>query len=239
MDIPTKKGKINYRLDHDLKSYINTDINKYKTILLNNYLCDDHVLVGQFATNIYNNIHKIGRLQIITSRSFIDEIKILKGLLGDSITYSINNLKIPTNLNLHKMIIYYENDHIIDIYDAGNFELITYNKVSDISDINDISDKIRVGTPFVIMRFRLIDIWSTLYNMKTGSITKNIAIQVVHKLIEEYVNIRKKMENIKIDNIFSINYNGFYEDTILKTMRVTAKLKISYIQPYMPYKAKK
>lgn len=230
----SKKGRTKYDLEYDLHAPYNVPDSKYKNILLNNYICDSHVLIGQTAMNIYSNVYKIGRLQIITCRPFNEEIKILKGLLGGSITYSVNNLKIPTNLNLHKMTIYYEKYPIIDIYDAGNFELITYNSIADISNISEIKSDIYIGTPFVVMRFRLVDIWSTLFNTKAGFISKDIAMPVIHKLIGDYIEIRNKMNVLKISNIFPLKYIGIYEDPILNKMRIAARLKVKFIPPYIP-----
>ena len=212
-------------------------IDSIKHIILTNYICDQHVLVGQIAINIYNDINYLGRIQIVTSKTFDDEIKVLKGLLGTSIFYSINNLKIPTNLNLHKMTIFYEKDAIIDIYNAGNFELINYNKLE--YKIAGLPSGLNVGSPFVIMRFRLVDIWSTLYNIKAGNLSKNTAMPIVHRIIGDYVKIRNKVRSLDISEIFSLNYIGYFEDQNLNKMRLVAKLKDRYIQPYMPLTMKK
>lgn len=239
----TKRNTKKYDSDIEYSTHakISSESNKYKNIVLNNFICDQHVLVGQIAINIYKGIKHIGRIQIVTSRSLNDEIKILKGLIGASITYSINNLKIPTNLNLHKMTIFYEKDAIIDIYDAGTFELISYNTMDhDFQGLSlNHSLKFNVGSPFVIMRFRLIDIWSTLYNMKAGNLSKEVAISVVHKLIADYVEMRNKMNDLDISNIFSLKYVGYLEDQQLNKMRIAARLRVKFIQPYMPYFANK
>lgn len=226
--------KYNIDLEYSLQSNVNPDMNKYKKIVLTNFICDQHVLVGKNAVNVYNNIDHLDRIQIITSRSLMDEVKILKGFLGSSITYSVNNLKIPTNLNLHKMTIFYEKNPILDIYDAGNFEVISYNIME-----SKLPKNINIGSPFVVMRFRLVDIWSTLFNMKAGNLSKEIAMPVVRKLINDYVSIRNKIKSIPISEIFSLNYIGYYEDQQLNKMRIAARLKVKFIKPYFPYLANK
>lgn len=239
LKVSHKRYKNNIDIEYSIHANIHSDVNKYRNLLLNNYICDEHVLIGQIAINVYINNNKLGRIQIVTSRSFTEEIKLLKGLLGGSISYSINNLKIPTNLNLHKMTIFYEKEAIIDIYDAGNFELINYNKLWKISEMTEIKSSINIGTPFVVMRFRLIDVWSTLYNMKAGNLSKDIAMPVVHRLISEYTEMRNKMNDMDIDNIFPLNYIGYLEDSHLNKLRIAARLKIKFIQPYLPFLAKK
>lgn len=203
----------------------------YNDLLLKHYI-KDSVIIGQIAVNIYKNIEKIGRIQVITEKTFSEEIQILKGLLGNSISYSINNLKVPTNLNLHKMTIFYNNKAIMDIYDAGNYELIPYNIV-EFKKMN-----VKLGTPFVILRFILIDIWSTLYGMNTNILSKDIALSVVHRLIIDYIDIRILINTMKISDIFSLKYIGIYEDIHLNKMRVAFRLKKNYIQPYIPYQKK-
>jgi len=228
-------NKNNFEIEY-LQSFNKSEnIHNYKQILINNYICDDHVLIGKTAINIYNKTNKIARLQIITSKTFNNEIDILKDLLGSSISYSINNLKIPTNLNLHKLTIYINKEAIIDIYNAGNFEVINYNRLTDLKSDSNIKSSINIGTPFVIMRFRLIDIWYTLYNIKTGNIVKNIGMPVIFKLITNYIEMRKLLNLLNLTNIFSINYIGFFEDQILNKLRIAARLKIKFIPPYIPF----
>jgi hypothetical protein len=112
-------------------------------------------------------------------------------------------------------------------------KLINYNILEH--NISSLKSDTKVGTPFVIMCFRLVDIWSTLYNIKAGNLAKDIGMPIVHKLINDYVEMRNKMNNMPIDKIFSINYVGNYEDQQLNKMRVASKLRIKFIPPYIPY----
>ena len=201
-----------------------------KLKIIKNFINDSHVVVGQLGIDSYNNtLNKSVRLQIVTSNTLNEEIKNIKQILGVSITYNIYNVKIPTNLNLHKLSVFYEREHLIDIYDAGNYEVIPYNVI----DINNIKE-CNIGTPFVIMRFRLVDIWYTLYNIKVGSLPKNVGLPIVHKLIDNYIAIRNKMLNMPIENIFSLNYIGHIEDINLNKLRIADRLKIKYIPSYLP-----
>lgn len=230
----TTKHKIINNLDYldiNFQSKQDTQLHNHKLLLLNNYIDDDHVVVGQVA--IYDNdITNLGRLQIVTSKPFVKEIKILKELLGKNMSYVINNLKIPTNLNLHKMTIFYDKKAIIDIYDAGNYEVIPYVTKNLICVP---SKSYNIGTPFVNMRFRLMDIWNVLYNMKNGNLSKDIAMPIVRGIINEYKDIKNTMIDMTINDIFSFKYIGYIEDVDLKKLRIANKLKIKYIQPYMPY----
>lgn len=214
-------------------SYEDINLDKYKKTLLSSYINEEyHVLIGQIAINAYNSFNKLGRLQVITSRQFNDEITNLKQILGDSITYNIVNLMIPTNLNLHRMTVYLDKSVILDIYNAGTFELVNYHNICDIYPSSIIKSCVNIGTPFVIMRFRLIDIWYTLYSIKKKHLNKDTTMPTIYRLLAEYINIRRKLND---NNIISDKYIGIYEDILLNKQRITAKLKDKYIPPYFPY----
>lgn len=225
----------------DIISDNNKDINTYRYIILNNFISEEyHVIVGQLAINVYNNIDRMGRLQIITSRDITTEVKELKGIVGDSITYHTVNLMVPTNLYLHKTTIFYEKQVIMDIYDAANTELVNYHNICTIHKDNTqkmtllskIKSCVNIGTPFVVMRFRLIDMWYMLYSIKLSHLDKNTAISSARRLLHEYINMRKNMNK---NNVLSLNYIGFYEDILLAKQRLAVKLKVKFIQSYVPY----
>ena len=217
--------------------------NDFTNIILNNFLNNDsHILIGNCAYNIYMGINILGRIQIITSRKYNEEIDILKGLLGNSIYYAINNLKIPTNFNITKMTVYYENKPLLDLIDIANYETINYVKLSDITNIsgeNYIKKDVNIGTPFTILRFILTDIWYIMYNINSGNLSKEKYINIVYVLITEYVKLRSIFTKFDINLLFSTKYIGFFEDPLLNKQRIMTKLKIKYIPPYMPLTSKK
>jgi hypothetical protein len=201
-------------------------INKFKNILINYYKNEDYIFIGQIAINLYINTNeKITiekkRIQIISQNDINYEINKIKSLIGNTFKYSINNLKIPTNLNLHKLSIYYNNKHLIDIFDAGNYELISYN----------ILNNVKVGTPFVILRFILINIWTLMYYINTNDSSD---MTHIYKLLDEYIYMRRYTNNLDINMIFSTSYIGQYEDILLTKLRVANKLKTKFIPSYYP-----
>jgi len=197
-------------------------------ILLRDFVTKDHVIIGQIGTMMYTGkatLDNISRLQIISQNQIRKDIEVLQSLF-ERVRYSNNHLKIPTNLNLYKTKINIDDDISLDIYNAGTFEVIPFNYFTE------FGIELQIGTPFVIKRFRLIDIWSTLYLSQVGIITQESMKNIIRILILEYANISKL--NIDINLLFSSNYIGFYEDQTLKEKRLKAKLKTKYIPPYIP-----
>lgn len=216
-----------YYTSHNTRQELTVYNTRNNTTLLDNFICDNHVIIGKYAYNLYLKESNIGRLQIITTRSFNEEISILKKLLP-SITYNISNLKIPTNLNLHKMTVYLNNEIIVDIFDSGTYELVPYNK-----------KRVNFGSPFVVLRFYLIDIWQLLFSIKNGNLAKTQGFSIINRIINDYISLRSKIHTIDINILFSDTYIGYYEDIALTKLRIAARLKIKYIPPYMPLLDKK
>jgi hypothetical protein len=192
-------------------------------VLLNNYISKHHVLIGQLGIQLITNNKKniYGRLQIITDQSFDQEINNIRKLFP-SMNYIIIHLKVPTNLNLYKLTVFINKYPLIDIFDAGRYEAVSYNNLS----IDNID--IQLGSPFVIKRFILIELWSVMYAIKNG---QKISNDIINKLLTDY----KKVPDFKPNILFPKTYIGYIEDPLLKKERLTQKLKTHFIPPYMPY----
>lgn len=238
-DLYTHERMLAKKINNNLKYRIEISGGNENNIIdytLNNFISDKHVIIGQLATMIYQNYksYKVNRIQIITENSFDVELKNIKKIFP-SITYTINNLKIPTNLNLHKLTVsIYKNKSkrsFLDIYDAGNYELIPYTTVCNIKTSMKIKSCLQIGSPFVIKRFRLIDIWASLYMINAGYIPKES--NIVDRLIEDFVIINNtKITDLKL--LFPITYIGYLEDVLLIRERLAVKLKVKFIAPYIP-----
>jgi hypothetical protein len=194
-------------------------------LLLSKFINTSHVIIGQYANNFYNKTNKpVVKLQIITMNHFNDEVSNLKVILP-SINYKIYHLKIPTNLKLYKMSISYNKNIVMEIYNAGQIEVISY--------IPGPSFNIQIGTPFVLKRFKLIDIWNITYLLNIGAISKEVSINIISKLVREFNDI-KNVTDLSI--LFSKNYIGYIEDEFLSQARLANKLKLEFIPPYSPAK---
>lgn len=216
--------------------------------LLNHFIDKSHVIIGQLATNIYKgfiDLSALNRIQLISQNNIKDDISSLTELFSQ-IKHSNHHLKVPTNLSLYKTSINIDQKFTLDIYNAANFEVVPYNTIIAIDNYQNIeiiyndrpflyNHELQIGTPFVIKRFRLIDIWSTLYLTQINVISKDNMNKIIYSLLSEFRTIH--MLNITDTTLlFSYYYIGFYEDQMLKKERLTQKLKIKYIEPYMPYK---
>lgn len=211
--------------------------------ILNNFITTKHVIVGQLGMLIYQkqkNIN-VNRIQLVTENTLNDEINILKSLIPN-ISYNINNLRLPINLNYHKIsfsiTINNKKKTFLDIYDVGNYEPIPFLYAHEITNKSNIKEDFQIGSLFILKKFRLIDIWNTMYMLNTNYINKSDFDNIINKLIIDYQILNEiKIRNIKL--LFPTNYIGFLEDVLLIKERVANKLKIKYIPPYMPFLEKK
>jgi len=207
--------------------------NIYQTIL-DEFISDKHVLIGSLAICIYKKYNKINtkKIQIITQNSFNEEITNFKKLFP-KVKYTISHLKIPIDLNMYKLTFSLNNITIIDIFNTGMYELIPYNNITLIFDLPIYKDSLRIGSPYVIKKYKLIDIWSLLFITKLNIIDTNKSNIIINNNIRDYSVIHDISHPVKI--LFPLTYNGFFEDIILNKERIANRLKIKYIPPYIPH----
>lgn len=125
------------------------------------------LLIGDYAMQYYDqSTPPAPRIQFITDMD-IDEVtraldKIVKnkvsGLAKHSVTNVQYSLNIPTDFQITKHTLYLstgkEQTPLADVYNCTTFELVPYNLAKFDEKLN-----IRVGNPWVILRFRYIDLW--------------------------------------------------------------------------------
>jgi len=182
-------------------------------LIYEKFICDsDYVLIGSVA--ISGNISH--RLQIITPNLFEDDIEKLKEVVD--FKYDIIDLKFITNYRLKRMTIHVNGQSIMDIFNCAQYELVPYYKISS----KQYKGKfIKVGTKYVLMRFRLIDFWSIkvlLYDKKIDlSYAKNLIIVIKN----EYSRIPENPTDI-------IEYIGKVENLELSIKRISNEIIHAY-----------
>lgn len=220
-------------------------LNKKILKILNNFISKDHVIIGQFAIIIYEkiiNLNNLNKIEIISNKNFDDEIESIKKLFNkDEITYSISNIKLPTNLNIQKLSISITKNNvkkvILDIFNNSKFEIIPYNKLDFFKITNGnkipINLKSKIASPFIVKKFKLIDIWHAL-NIYQYCMNNEKIINAISYMIHDF----KIMNHIDISEpeiLFPIHFIGTYKDEYLENERKAVKLKIRYIPSYIPY----
>lgn len=182
-------------------------------LIYEKFICDsDYVLIGSVA--ISGNISH--RLQIITPNLFEDDIEKLKEVVD--FKYDIIDLKFITNYRLKRMTIHVNGQSIMDIFNCAQYELVPYYKISS----KQYKGKfIKVGTKYVLMRFRLIDFWSIKVLLYDKKIDLSYAKNLISVIKNEYSRIPDNPTDI-------IEYIGKVENLELSIKRMSNEIIHAY-----------
>ena len=163
------------------------------------------------------------RIQFISSSDITDIVntltdiiaKLHPGLSQFKVIYAKYFLNIPTDFQIIKYTLYLsinnEQTPLADVFNSTTFEMIPYWEY----------DHIKIGNPWVLLRWRFIDIWVLKLIM---NIDKNSSDFLKNKLTELLDSI-KKIRRIAVDalektpeKLFQLtNYSGVYiNETVAK-----------------------
>lgn len=196
------------------------------------------VLIGPAAIAALVDKRQPGdeRLQIITVTPLEQEAKEITALIDGETVWKIENLKIPSDhrvqrLTVH-MIVDGRREALIDVYNSAAFDLIPYTVVK----INHTD--VKIGTPFVLMRYRLIDMWTIQILIRMNAIDANYAKKVLSDMRNNFSTIATYYTSIydagDIDKILPYkSYIGRLEDPELALKRA-AQASAKYYAPYLP-----
>lgn len=136
-----------------------------------------------------------GRLQVITAGRLegdAQEITALAKSAGAEVSWKINDPKIPMEHRIRRMTIYTVNagrrDPILDIYNSACFDLVPY--------VASPGTGIKVGTPFVLMRYRLIDLWTIQFLVRMGAVHENFAQMQITEIWSSYTAVAAHYESV-------------------------------------------
>ena len=189
----------------------------------------NRILIGSSAINFLKTKHfnPKNRLQIITCNKLEDEAQLLV-LLGKKINiqleWNIGQPRLIDDFYLKKLTIYSLTNHgkklILDIFNSGSYELISYKSYN--IQINKISLKeVKIGSIYILMKFRLIDIWIIKLLFQISTIEFNYMKKIIKEIQEDYIKLNIL---INTEKLYQLQYIGKYEDKKLVLRRTTDKL---------------
>ncbi len=115
-----------------------------------------------------------------------EELATLAHRLGVEIQWTISDPNIPTDPRLRRMSVHAlfggQRELVLDVFNAAEYELVPYSASVDAS----VDASIKVGTPFVLLRFRLADMWTMQVLLKMGVIDTKFAKSVLHAMLTDY-----------------------------------------------------
>jgi hypothetical protein len=246
--------------DNKLLEYSQKIIDGILNMLSTNKL-NDQIIIGDYA--IDKIVSKIGggkRLQILMGDSSQRDIDNMKDLLDESFIKTINNniqkfiidkiaknvklttkyikydMNIPVDPFLRKYTIYLQLDDksmpIMDIFNSLSYELVPFKMI----------DGLKYGGLFVLMRFKLIDIYSSRLIIKLSSKKQEVSFieNKIYEFISQLKLIKEKInKQIVSDNLFDLfqlnDYSGIYypQNILNKILMGDTKFKFTKYYPYL------
>lgn len=211
----------------------------------------DRVVVGDAAIRLLDGDNRrtdSDKIHFVTASSLESERATIVRLAGEqklSIESNIDDPRIPTDPRLRKMTIYIgghpsgRKDPILYMFTSAAYELVPYT----------ISGGIKVGTPFVLMRFRLVEMWTIQRLFKMQKVTQQFAQGMLFGFVKDIEAIGAALDGMidapagKFDAelIFPrTQYVGRLENSELARKRAAytaSKKQKAFFPPYYPARA--
>lgn len=218
------------------KHHLESDIIKKIITGSNNILIGDHALA---SLGIENNP---SRIQIITEEPIEKISNAVESLIKASapsakVTFIRYSLNIPSDFQIVKYTLYIntgkEQMPIADIFNSAEFELIPWWEGSG------KYQKIKIGNPWVLLRFQFIDIWILRLILNLGTDNPEFIKTKIRSIVNRASEIRKIVKDyLSTDpaKIFQLdNYVGNYIDENIAKKKLIKELGERF-QTYYPAK---
>lgn len=205
IDVEKEIMSVNY---HEIEQTI------LRNIVDNN---ENLILIGEHAYRILKdrNMFHINvslSTKVISVIGDINEIyESIKKMSVGSVTKYSKNVPVLEDFRLERGVIKINNKEVMYVYNSMFYDCVPYNEVCY------KKSKIKVGTPFLIMRFLLVDLWMIRWIHKINMIDSKFAKMRIKNIISMIVAIRSKMQDPKID----VKTMSISDDELLGTKIIT------------------
>jgi len=189
---------------------------------------EDIIMVGEHAIRIINdrNFLNLSDWQPTKLISVIGDLKkiserVQKVFPNNIVTQQSKLVPVLEDFRLERGVIKLDDKEVMYVYSASNYDCIPYNTVSA------KKSKIRIGSPFVLMRFLLVDLWMVRWIHHINMIDDAFAKTRIKNIVKVIVSLRTKLQDPKID----IKTMSVSSDTLLGTKIITklpTNIKDSY-----------
>ena len=178
-------GKISKRLRDDLEKRLLRYIGDSNHILIGEHACK-HLIDSEVITPV---------IEVLARDLNVDELKnVIHEIISDPVIRYDRELQIVEDFRLMRTTIKVgtqdDSIEVMYIYNSPVYDLVPFS----------IIDGIRVGNPFVVMRFLLINIWIVRWLRERGSINQAFATRKVSHQIGLVLKIRKALGDISLSS---------------------------------------
>ncbi len=207
--------------------------------ILRDYICNsDMIVVGDYAIGKFGK----NRLQILTQLPIETILEVIKKLTGDE-NFSVQsfNMELMDDQQLVKNTIYYKGnlgsanprdrsqgaaEPFMDVYNSTSYEVVP----TSIETVSKISN-VRIGNKYVLLRFKLIDLWALNLISAIGSSDPNFIKQKRINIIEDCISLHGQIEEMMSDgsikDLYDLgSYVGIYIDpNIFRKKQIKESIK--------------
>lgn len=232
------------------------NITKLNNIILTSMCAEsDYVVIGDYAllgldkarTTAPIDISNVnGRLQILADSHIDEVINEISAALDTHLSKSNNlnrlsyvkyPLNIPTDFQLTKYTVYYNDNPLMDVFNSTTYEMIPY-KVS-----YGPLKNVKLGNVFVVLRFKMIDLWILKLIMNLGSDPAAHMAAKIDAVWRQIRQLRGVMESVKpeeyVGGLFQLkDYVGRYINEIVAKRKI-ARSTGERFKSYIPAAGKK
>lgn len=156
-----------------------------------------------------------GRVQVVAAGSLEEEVRAAKAVvqrLGFSAEWATNDPKCPVDTRLRRATVYVTRvggrEPVLDIFNSAAHELVPYATVASWEAVRgdlrprtlrdgggekeagNVSNPdpalLKIGTPFVLMRFLLTDMWTIQVLLRMGAVSGGYAEEVLGNMLRDF-----------------------------------------------------
>jgi hypothetical protein len=197
------------------------------------------VLIGAFALAALG-VPRTGRLQVVSTYDVEHEVAWLENFAARlsprrTLGRTVNDPKVPTDPRIRRMTVSFSvgrdrPEPLLDVYFSGEITPFAGR------------DRTRVGTPFVLMRFRLIDMWTIAVLMRMRVVNAEYGRGTLHGMLDDFLAAAACADDPArppAELLPTVDYVGRAEDPGLARKRATIGVAgARFIPPYYPARRK-
>jgi hypothetical protein len=191
---------------------------------------------------------KASRLQAVVTGGMAEETRAIAELAkraSADVSWTEHDPKIPGDTRLRRLTVYVATPNgrepVLDLYNAAGHELVPYTA----AQVRGQTWKI--GTPFVLMRFRLADMWTMQMLLRMGAVPPSYAKAALRDMLADYETAAAHYESalavvarggvdgpLAAEKLLPLtDYAGRLEDQEL-AMKRASQAGTRFYAPYMP-----
>jgi hypothetical protein len=214
------------------------------------------VLIGPLAVALLTGAREPGRAGGDASRPQVvsvgsveadtREIAALGERVKVEVQWDVHDPKIPGDMRMRRLTVYAvvagRREPVMNVYNSAEHELIPFLRVKNKHVSHDKKDAhYKIGTPFVLLRFRLVDMWIIQVLLRMGKLQQPYAKSMLRSMLADYETVAAHYEKLLTSGVPDLparlmpteDYIGRLEDLEL-AMKRKAEANTRFFPPYMP-----